>query len=71
MVHIRSEMMGTNAAQTQVNPMVDYVSNLTPTGYLHTTPTGHTSTSVVEGDRMRLTTNAEGRPLTAILFKKK
>ena len=66
-VYIRSEMMG-----ARDNPPVDYVSNLTPTGYSHTTPAGHTSTTVVEGDKMRFTsTTAGGFPLTANLVKKK
>src|ERR1044072_8788620 len=38
-VYIRSETIGARA-----NPPVNYVSNLTPTGYSHATPTGHAST---------------------------
>ena len=65
-VYIRSETMG-----ARTNPAIEYVSNLTPTGYSHTTPAGHTSTTVVEGDKMRFTSMTSTGPLTANLAKKK
>ena len=66
-MYIKQETMGVRA-----NPPVDYVSNLTPTGYSHTNRTGHTTTTVVEADNMRMTsTTPAGAPMTANLVKKK
>jgi hypothetical protein len=66
-VYIKQETMGVRA-----NRPVEYVSNLTPTGYSHTNRTGHPTTTVVEGDKMRMTsTTPTGAPMTANLVKKK
>lgn len=65
-VYGKSETMG-----ARQNPPVNFVSNLTSTGYSHVTPAGHTSTTVVDGDTMRLSTTVAGGPVTAVMTKKK